>query len=131
MFGRLEGRILRAMKWRLLFLVLTLLFTSTGCAFAGIGAGVGSAFPKTERAAEPKADTLVVGSEDSNGLVLLPQHDVVHVADEHVTNVRPRKGSHWLEGFLVGGAIDLVAGGVLAYFAVHSLGSSLSAMGAM
>jgi hypothetical protein len=132
------------MKFRLLLLVVTLLFTCTGCAFAGIGAGIGSAFPKTERVSEPERDAPVdvhadsgettsgryIGEEPGN-LVLLRHDEIVRVGKEHVAEVRKRKGSHWVEGFLVGGAIDLVVSGVLAYLAVQSLGSGLSAMGGM
>jgi len=105
------------MKSRLL-LLLVLLVMSTGCAFAGIGAGVGSAFPKTALVTEPEQETL--GEQPATDL-----------EKEHVPEVRKRKGNHWLTGFLVGGAVDLVLSGVLAYFAVQSFGSGLSAMGAM
>lgn len=108
------------MKFRLLLLVATLLFCSTGCVFAGIGAGIGSAFPKTEEV-----------SERGDGIVL-QQHDaLVSIGKEHVQEVRKRKGGHWVEGFLAGGAVDLVVTGVLAFLAVQGFGAGLSAMGGM
>jgi hypothetical protein len=56
---------------------------------------------------------------------------LVRIGQEHVTEVRKKKGNHWATGFLVGGAVDLVLGGVLSCLAVQSFGSGLSAMGGM
>ena len=50
---------------------------------------------------------------------------------EHVQEVRKPKGSHWVEGFLAGGAVDLVLTGVLTFLAVQGFGAGLSAMGGM
>jgi hypothetical protein len=120
------------MKSRL-FLLLILLSMSTGCAFAGIGAGIGSAFPKTEAVAHaPENDTPVDVRNEDNGEILVRRHEeILRVGKEHVAEVRKRRGSYWVEGFLIGGAIDLVLSGVLAYCAVQSFGAGLSAMGGM
>ena len=45
---------------------------------------------------------------------------LVRIGQEHVTEVRKKKG-----------AVDLVLGGVLSCLAVQSFGSGLSAMGGM
>jgi hypothetical protein len=122
------------MKSRLLVLLLLVLFTSTGCAFAGIGAGIGAAIPKTETVT--RADTDALGGEahvetSERTDALAPQHvAILHVAKER-TEVKKHKGNHWLTGFLVGGAVDLVLGSVLAYLAVQSFGAGLGAMGGM
>jgi hypothetical protein len=132
------------MKSRFLLLCFVLLFGSTGCAFAGIGAGIGAAVPKTETVTTPEADAPVdlrsddktiasgkwVGEE--NGDVLVRHHDeVLHVEKARVAEIRKRTGSHWLTGFLIGGAADVILGGVLTVLAVRSFGSGLSAMGGM
>jgi hypothetical protein len=135
------------MKLRLFLLVLAL-FTSTGCAFAGIGAGVGSMFPKTEQVADGETlsrstevdvhadDGSTIASGNYRGveggeILLQRRDDVVRVARDRVGEVRKHTGSHWLSGMLVGMAIDAVLIGCASFYFVQSFGAGLSSLGAM